>query len=451
MEGEGVDRTDIATPNTTSVSPTKSFTPARVSLKRTLRLTPNPAGSTFADGTPTSSSFESPLLKRLCAEAPAKEQLSSRSGNSSLPSSELIDENAAKESTTEVVGQKRRRQRPRSISLTLAKTEKKAEAMTRSAGAKVSDSSDSNLPIIALRTRSATRSASLTRADTAALCTRGTTRTRLYNDADAGGKSTIRTSPATRTAAVESLKSRTASNRHTQFAPRAETDTQAASEMCTTTGATSAVRAKKHGDTTLADDKTNSAPKEKRRKSNNGETFNTTPSVAGRGVMTRRRVSISGGQQGDTGDTSENEAVNNVMQSRRSLRDKTGADSANYAHIAASSKAQQQPSKIPVRASTSTFMKTRYAIRQVSSSMVLAPKAVDSNSSSGSGNSGTEGAMKTMGAVLLRKRALATKVTRINLAHRTKGNPVPMELARPTRLRAPASNLPASNLRAKKR
>ncbi|XP_014086147.2 condensin complex subunit 3 [Bactrocera oleae] len=441
-EDEGEDRADIATTNNTVVSPTKAATPTRNSLKRTFCSTTKRADTTFAEETFTSPRSEPPLLKRLRAGTPAKEQLRLRSGNASLLPSEPNEETTTKESNTEVVGQKRRRGRQRSISLTLAETEKQAVTTRRSAGAKPSDSSDlMNLPtnnVSATRTRSATRAASLTRADTAALRTRAATRTSPNTDADAGGKSA-------RAEAVEDLKSATRIA-ETKTTPRktVATVTDVAAETRAATDPTSVAQAKKHSDSSSADDKTSSAPKEKRHKSNNNES-------GGGGMLMRRRLSLSGGQLCDTGDTSDNEAASDVPQRRRSLRDKTGTDAAKDAQTATSSKAQQQPSKIPVRASKSNVMKTRHAVREVASSLVLAPKPVESNSSSGSGSSSTEEAMKTLGAVLLRKRALTTKATRINLAQRTKGNPVPMELARPTRLRATAGSLSASSLRSKKR
>uniref|UniRef100_A0A034VAX3 Condensin complex subunit 3 n=1 Tax=Bactrocera dorsalis TaxID=27457 RepID=A0A034VAX3_BACDO len=439
-EDEAGDRAEAVT---TTISSTKVATPARASLKRTFCSTPKLTGATSAEEMSTSPRSEPPLLKRLRAGTPAKEQLRTRRGNASLPPSEPIEETAAKESSTEVVRQTRRKGRQRSISLTLAETEKKPEAPRRSAGAKPSDSSDlMTLPSntdSATRTRSATRATSLTRADTAPLRTRVATRSSLNTDANAGGKSIMRTSSATRTEAVAAIKSNThvAENKSDESAPRAEAVTDAADVTRAETDAADV--SKKHGDSSSADDESDSAPKEKRRKSGGGS------------MLMLRRLSIGAGQVVDAGDTSENEAASEVTQRRRSLRNKSGADAGKDSPSSAVSKTQQQRSKIPVRASRSNVMKTRHAAHQVASSLVLAPKAVESNSSSGSGSSSTEEAMKTLGAVLLRKRALTTKATRINLAQRTKGNPVPMELARPTRLRAPASSLPAQNLRSKKR
>ncbi|XP_039954623.1 condensin complex subunit 3 [Bactrocera tryoni] len=437
-EDEAGDRADIASTSTTVMNSTKAATPARASLKRTFCSTPKLAGATSAEDVSTPRS-EPPLLKRLRAGTPAKAQLRMRKGNASLPPSEPIKETAARESSTEVIRQTRRKGRQRSISLTLAETEKMAKATRRSAGAKPSDSSElmtlpKNIDSVT-RTRSATRAASLTRADTAALRTRTATRSSLNTAADASGKSIMRTSSATRAEAV-------AEHNSDESAPRAEAVTDVAGVTRAETDAADA--SKKHGDSSSADDESDSAPKEKRRKSDNNKSGSS-------GMLMLRSLSMSAGQLGDAGDTSENEAASEVTQRRRSLRDKSGADAGKDAPTTAASKAQLQRSKIPVRASRSNVMKTRHAAQQVASSLVLAPKAVESNSSSGSGSSSTEEAMKTLGAVLLRKRALTTKATRINLAQRTKGNPVPMELARPTRLRAPTSSLPAPNLRSKKR
>ncbi|XP_011181583.2 condensin complex subunit 3 isoform X2 [Zeugodacus cucurbitae] len=462
-EDEAEDRTDTVNQqptNTESTSVTKALTSARVNLKRTFCSTPKPTGAATADVVPYSPRLESPLLKRLRAETPAKKQLRPRRGNSSPPPSEPLKENATKENSTEVVGPTRRSERQRSTSLTIPEPEKNTEATRKSAGAKASASSDSNLTTnasSATRTRSATSVAVLTPADTAAQRTRSAKRTSVNADADAADKS----SSATSVEADDASKSATrkAEDARTKSAPRANSEsatdvtnkTRTRSATRSTADTTSVVRAKKHADTPSADDKDNSAPKEKRRKSNNNEDVST-PSPQRGGMMTRRRLSMSGGNLDDAGgDTSDNETASEVTQRRRSLRDRSATDAAKEASMAPpTSKPQQQASKIPVRASSSSIVKTRHAARNVSSSLVLAPKTVESNSSSGSGSSSTEEAMKTLGAVLLRKRALTTKVTRIHLAQRTKGNPVPMELARPTRLRAPASNLSTSNLRAKK-
>uniref|UniRef100_A0A0K8V8N4 Condensin complex subunit 3 n=2 Tax=Bactrocera latifrons TaxID=174628 RepID=A0A0K8V8N4_BACLA len=447
-EDEAGDRADNASTSITAISSTKAATPARASLKRTFCSTPKLTGATSAKEISTSPRSEPPLLKRLRAGTPAKQRTRSRRGNTSLPPSEPIEEITTKESSTKVVRQTRRKGRQRSISLSLTKTEKKAEATRRFAGAKPSNSSDlMNLPRntdSVTRTRSATRAASLTRAHAAALRTRAATRSSLNNGAEAGDKSITRTSSATRAEAIETIKSKTrvAEDKSDESAPCAEVITDIATVTSAVTDA--AAVSKKHADSSSADDEHDSAPKEKRRKSDNNKS-------GGSGMLMLRRISISAGQLGDAGDTSENEAASKVPQRRRSLRDKSAADSGKDAPTTAASKAQQQRSKIPVRASKSNVMKTRHAAHQVASSLVLAPKAVESNSSSGSGSSSTEEAMRTLGAVLLRKRALTTKATRINLAQRTKGNPVPMELARPTRLRAPASSLPAPNLRSKRR
>ncbi|XP_036332520.1 condensin complex subunit 3 [Rhagoletis pomonella] len=181
------------------------------------------------------------------------------------------------------------------------------------------------------------------------------------------------------------------------------------------------------------------------------------------GMMTRRRLSMSGGRLDDGADASAKPVVSEAPDTaprRRSLRTETAtvkfaaAPPNNEVDETKKSKIRMQPSRIPVRASSSklaTSMKTKIATRVSTSSLALAPRTVESNSSSGSGSSGTEETMRTLGAAMLRRRALATKMTRINLAQRTKGNPMPMELAKPARVRTPVKNVPSvSKLRPRK-
>ncbi|XP_036317751.1 serine-rich adhesin for platelets-like [Rhagoletis pomonella] len=426
--------------------------------------------------------LESPILKRLRAETPAKRQeIPSRTPSSiSASAVEQKDDDAANEKNKEEVPKKRGRGRPRTRSETTAEPMLNEPRNIRP----TTRASSSKRALSATRSRSATRTRSIRRT-TSAAHTRSVTSTSSIKGAPSntrtdGGQRTrtvsaMRTVPITRSASVSRTRSgavtdaiyatRTDANARTKSASRANISTitvvaaSSRAEDAQNNTSNTSTRADAHTSSTLVAGK--SVTDEANISTTRDGVSEKSPQPTG--MMTRRRLSMSGGRLDDGADASAKPVVSEAPDTaprRRSLRTETAtvkfaaAPPNNEVDETKKSKIRMQPSRIPVRASSSklaTSMKTKIATRVSSSSLALAPRTVESNSSSGSGSSGTEETMRTLGAAMLRRRALATKMTRINLAQRTKGNPMPMELAKPARVRTPVKNVPSvSKLRPRK-
>uniref|UniRef100_W8B3V5 Condensin complex subunit 3 n=1 Tax=Ceratitis capitata TaxID=7213 RepID=W8B3V5_CERCA len=393
-----------------------SSTPARGRLKRTSQ-----------EAVVNSSRRESPHSKRIRAETPPNRQLPLRTVRSSSVStpqpSTPNEENLPKGTSTEP----KRRGRPRSIPGQQSNAEKSPASMDATAA----------------RTRSATRAVSLTR-------TRSAAQSIVPTDTEGRGKAETTTKERRSTVRLGAeARAQSAPDSNNKKLTNVNSTTEAEKQNVTSEtylrSAPRSLSAAKRVSTAVVDGN-DSTQREKLRKSNERD-LRSRESPQLTGTMTRRCLSMSGDGGVDAAD---------VTETRRSLREKTiqSNEQTKEANTTSKSKVQTRPSKIPVRASNhklATVMKTRNGARQLSSSLVLAPKAVDSIISSASGSSSNDEATKSFGAGLLRKRTLATKMTRINLTQHSKGIPLPLELARPTRLRPPTTNAPTHNLRAKKR
>ncbi|XP_053966017.1 condensin complex subunit 3 [Anastrepha ludens] len=425
---------EVRTEPTTKAT-TKASKPAHTSLKRGYRSTPEPVGIASAGELAVS-----PLVKRLRAGTPRKTR-----NRTSTP--ELSSETA--EIGEEVEEQQHTRGRPRTRSGRSAGLEKNSETVRRSTRAKLSEPNELKS---VTRTSSSNRVVSETLARSAS-STRSITRT----DSASRSRSSTRGRSATRSATLARVHDNIDSVQSAIHIP-------SHSRTRSATRRVSLARAHDTAQRTRSATRTSAVTDFGRRTRSNTRSASATRAVGVSGTRSASRADL------DTQNKSAlcaniQTAINTdkstleVTQPRRSLREKPATNAAESAKDVAkpsTSKIQRQSSRIPVLASNrklATVMKTRHAQQVSLSSLALVPKAIVSDSSSGgNSSSSTEQALKTLGEAALRRRELKTKMTRINLVKRDKGHPVPMDLARPSRLRAPVANMASTlNLRARKR